>query len=179
MAENKKRIVLGSGKLYVADFSGSIPADSALEVETNLIGLISGGATLEYTPEFYTAEDDLGLVKKNFLTSEEAVLKSGILTWNGKTLAKLSATGKVTETSAKRTVKIGGVGNYDGKSYVIRFVHEDATDGDIRITIVGNNEAGFEMQFQKDSETVINAEFKAIPHDDDGTLTVYEEEIPA
>lgn len=175
MAINK-RIVLGSGKLYAAEFSGTIPTDTTLEVEGNLLGLISGGATLEYTPEFYEAKDDLGLASKSILTNEEAVLKSGILTWNADTLKKLVATGTVTsDTSAKtKTIKIGGIDNYDGKKYVIRFVHEDA-EGDVRVTIVGSNQSGFEMQFQKDAETVINAEFKAQPHDDNGTLIIFQE----
>lgn len=173
----EKRIVLGSGKLYVAEYTNTIPEDATIEVDGNLLGLISGGATLEYTPSFYEAKDDLGLVSKKFITEEDAILKSGILTWNGNTLAKLCATGRVSETDALRTVKIGGAGNYTGKKYVIHFVHEDDVDGDVRITIVGSNEAGFEMQFQKDTETIINAEFKAQPHDDEGTLVIYKEEI--
>ena len=174
----EKRIVLGSGKLYVTEFSGStLPADDTIETEGNLLGLISGGATLEYSPTFYEAKDDLGLVSKKFITEEEVVFKSGILTWNAQTLAKLCATGRLTEDSSgkTRTVKIGGSGNYNGKKYVIHFVHADAADGDVRITLVGSNEAGFEMAFQKDSETVINAEFKAEPHDTEGTLVVYKE----
>lgn len=174
----EKRIVLGSGKLYVTEFSGSaLPEDNTIETEANLLGLISGGATLEYSPTFYEAKDDLGLVSKKFVTEEEVVFKSGILTWNAQTLVKLCATGRITEdTSGKtRTVKIGGSGNYNGKKYVIHFVHTDAADGDVRITLVGSNEAGFEMAFQKDSETVINAEFKAEPHDTEGTLVVYKE----
>ena len=99
------------------------------------------------------------------------------MTWNGKTLQKLVNTGRVDEdTAGKRIVKIGGVGNYDGKKYVLRFVHEDAVEGDIRITIVGSNEAGFEIAFTKDEETVIDAEFTAFPIDDEGTLIIYEEE---
>lgn len=179
----EKRIVLGSGKLYVATYTdgAEIPEKETLEVESNLLGLISGGATLEYTPTFYEAKDDLGLVSKKFITDEEAILKSGILTWNAKTLQKLCATGRISEDSSKktRTVKIGGSGNYNGAKYVIRFVHTDEADGDVRITIVGSNEAGFEMQFQKDSETVINAEFKAQPQDTEGTLVVYEETYKA
>ena len=174
----EKRIVLGSGKLYVTEFSGStLPADDTIETEGNLLGLISGGATLEYSPTFYEAKDDLGLVSKKFITEEEVVFKSGILTWNAQTLAKLCATGRLTEDSSgkTRTVKIGGSGNYNGKKYVRHFVHADAADGDVRITLVGSNEAGFEMAFQKDSETVINAEFKAEPHDTEGTLVVYKE----
>ena len=175
------KIVLGSGKLYVTEATKTtsgytIPADSTLETTANLIGYIQGGATLEYTPEFYEAKDDLGYVSKKYLTEEEAVLKSGVMTWNGDTLAKLTSTARVTNGTGKKTVKIGGIGNIDGKNYVIRFVHEDDTDGDIRITIVGSNESGFEMAFAKDSETVINAEFKAVPNDNDGTLIIFEEE---
>ena len=60
--------------------------------------------------------------------------------------------------------------------FVLRFVHEDKAEGDIRITIVGSNEAGFEMAFAKDEETVIDAEFTAFPMDDEGTLLIYTEE---
>ena len=43
--------------------------------------------------------------------------------------------------------------------------------------MVGSNEAGFEMAFAKDAETVINAEFKAQPMDETGTLITYKETI--
>ncbi len=176
MAKNKK-IVLGSGLLYALEFTGDIPEDTVIETDENNLGLIKGGATLSYEPEYYTASDDLGLAVKKMLTNEEASLKSGIMTWNGKTLQKLCSTAKVTEDASKqtRTVKIGGVGNYDGKQYVLRFVHKDAIEGDIRLTIVGSNEAGFEIAFAKDEETVIDAEFTAFPLDSEGTLIIYEE----
>lgn len=183
-----KRIVLGSGKLFVVEATMQageyvIPADNVLEVDANILGYIQGGARLEYTPEFYEAKDDLGYVSKKMLTEEEAKLVSGIMTWNGDTLAKLSATARVDldddNTPTKRTVKIGGASNYDGTQYVIRFLHEDDIDGDIRVTIIGSNEAGFEVSFAKDAETVVNAEFKAVPNDNEGTLIIYEEEIKA
>lgn len=173
---NTEKIVLGSGKLYVTEFTDTLPEDAAIEVESNLIGLIQGGATLAYTPTFYEAKDDLGLVSKKFLTEEVVVLRSGIMTWNGNTIEKLTATARVTEAEGVRTVKIGGIDNYSGKQYVIHFVHTDDVDGDIRITIVGSNEAGFEMAFAKDKETVINAEFKAQPQDKEGTLILFKEE---
>ncbi len=173
----KERIVLGSGKLYVVEFSEEIPKDNIIETNDNLLGLIQGGATLTYTPTFYEAKDDLGIVAKKLVTEEQAVLKSGVMTWSGKTLEKLCSTARVTEDSITKTriVKIGGAGNYNGKKYVIHFVHEDKVDGDIRVTIVGSNEAGFELAFAKDKETVINAEFKAQPHDSEGTLILYKE----
>ena len=85
----------------------------------------------------------------------------------------------VTEDKEKgiRTVKIGGIGNATGKKYLLRFVHKDTQDGNIRVTIVGNNQAGFTIAFAKDSETVIDAEFKAQPMDKEGTLILYTEDI--
>lgn len=179
MTVKPERVVLGSGKLYILEFTGDIPEHAVVEVDANLIGLIKGGASLEYKPEFVTAEDDLGLVKKVILTKEEAKLKSGIMTWCGNTLKKLCSTARVTEDAEKklRTVKIGGVDNQDGKSYLIRFVHQDKADGDVRISIVGRNQAGFNLSFTKEKETVIDAEFDAIPLDAEGTLILYEEEI--
>lgn len=173
------KIVLGSGKVYISEFTDKIPENAVLETEENLLGLIQGGASLEYKPEFYTAEDDLGLAKKTILTKEEATLKTGIMTWCGKTLQKLCSTARVAEDTAKgtRTVKIGGAGNQDGKSYIIRFLHNDTVDGDVRVTVVGKNQSGFTLAFAKDKETVLDAEFIAEPHDKEGTLIIYQETI--
>lgn len=171
-----ERIILGSGTLYIAEFASSIPADAALEVEANLFGRIQGGAELEYKPSFYEAKDDSGLVSKVIITEEEVTLKSGIMTLNGNTLKKLSPTARVTEAAGKRTVKIGGVGNQDGKKYLLRFVYEDPVDGDVRLTIVGTNQSGFVFAFKKDKETIIDATFKAQPLDGEGTLVIYDEE---
>lgn len=179
---NKESIVLGSGDLYCTEFQGTdtaIPADNVIETEDNRLGHIKGGAEIEYAPEFYEAKDDMGKVSKVIITEEEATLKSGIMTWCGTTLEKLCQTARVTENEGKRTVKIGGVGNATGKKYLLRFVHKDEQDGNIRVTVVGNNQAGFTIAFAKDSETVIDAEFKAQPMDKEGTLILYEEDMDA
>lgn len=173
-----KRIALGSGKLYIKLFDETLPTTEELCVDANLIGYIQGGATLEYTPTFYEAKDDLGYATKTIITEEEAILKSGIMTFNGKTLNKLSDTARVTEDGTRhlRTVKIGGIGNMKREKYVICFHHEDNIDGDIWILIVGQNQAGFSLAFAKDKETVIDAEFKCLAQDDVGTLIQYIEE---
>lgn len=177
-----ERIVLGSGYLYISEFDSktkAIPTNEEIEKDENLLGLIQGGAEVTYKPSYYEAKDDMGKVSKTILTEEEATLKSGIMTWCGKTIEKLCETARVIEDKVKkiRTVKIGGVGNATGKKYVIHFVHKDETDGDIRVTIVGNNQAGFSFAFAKDKETVIDAEFKAAPQDKEGTLILYEEDM--
>ena len=175
---DKNTITLGSGKIYLNAFSDSMPTVDTLCVDGNLLGYIKGGAALEYTEETYEEKDDLGYVSKIITTSEEAVLKCGLLTWNGATLKKLIDRCTSTEASGKRTTKIGGAGNAQGGYYAICFKHEDATDGNLWILIKGRNTAGATLTFASDEGTVVEPEFKAMPQDDSGTLIELIEEIP-
>lgn len=177
-----QKIVLGSGTLYCVEFTGSdtaLPDDTDIEKTENILGRIQGGASVEYSQTLYTAEDDLGLAKRTVLTKEEVKLKSGIMTWNAYLLEKMTSTGRVTEDATKkiRTIKIGGVGNTNGKRYLLRFVNDDPIYGKMRLTIAGTNQAGLTIAFTRDKETVINAEFLAEPLDGEGTLVIYEEAI--
>lgn len=174
---DKTNITLGSGKIYITPYTDAVPAVDTLCVAGNLLGYIKGGASLEYTEETYEESDDLGYVSKVITTSEAAVLKCGLLTWNGTTLKNLIDRCNVTESGDKRTVKIGGAGNSQGANYAICFHHEDETDGDLWILIVGRNTAGATLTFAKDAGTVIEPEFKALPQDDAGTLVQLIEEI--
>ena len=172
----KDTITLGSGKLYFMEYEGTLPDVDAICVEENRLGYVKGGASIEYKPTYYEAKDDMGFITKTIITDEEALFKSGILTFNGNTLKTLSDTGRVTEENGKRTVLIGGAGNASNQNYVLCFHHEDAVDGDKWVEIVGRNQAGFTLSFKKDAETVIDAEFKCQPQDDSGTLIKYIEE---
>lgn len=180
MSKDFKRITLGSGDLYMMEYTGTtVPEKEAICVDSNLAGYIQGGATLEYKPSFYEAKDDTGICTKVIITEEEVLLKSGIMTFNANTLKTLCATGRVTDDNEKglRTILIGGVANNDGKKYVICFHHKDPIDGDIWVIIVGQNQSGFSLAFAKDKETIIDAEFKALSQDNEGTLIKYIEEI--
>lgn len=172
-------ITLGSGKLFIKEFEGTLPEFSEIEVDDNRLGWIKGGAALNYSGEFYDAEDDLGMVSKRKINSESVNLTSGIMTWNGKTLSVLCSTARVEENDGKRIVKIGGKDS--GKQYIIHFLHEDSIDGDVRVTLIGQNTSGFTLTFAKDSETVIDAEFSAIKGklDNEGTMVIITEEIGA
>ena len=183
MSEQKrdaKPITLGSGDLMIKEYDGTnMPAYTDFDVTKDLLGRIQGGATLEYKGTWYEAKDDTGKAVKTIITEEEATLKSGVMTWNGKTLAQLCSTARVTDNGGIRTVKIGGVGNHDGKSYAICFHHTDKVDGDVYVVVRAVNQGGFSLAFAKDKETVIDAEFKCLPQDEDGTLIQYVEEISA
>ena len=176
---SKENITLGSGKAYIVEITdGEMPTHTEICADENLLGHIKGGAELSYTEETYEEKDDLGLVSKVITTSEEAILKLGLLTWNGDTLGKLVDRCTVTEAEGVRTVKIGGAGNAQGKEWAICFLHEDKTDGNVWVLIRGRNTAGFTLTFAADAGTVIEPEFKALP-DEDGTLITLIEEIPA
>lgn len=179
MAKRDKDVItLGSGKIYVQAFATTMPTVDTLCVEENLLGHIKGGAALEYTQETYEEKDDLGLVSKIITTTEEALLRCGLITWNGTTLQKLVDRCQVTEAAGKRTTKIGGAGNAQGGYYAICFFHEDKTDGNVWVMIKGLNTAGFTITFSSEEGTVVEPEFKALPHDDAGTLIQLIEEIP-
>lgn len=174
---DKEVITLGSGDLMIKKFTDAIPKYSDFAAETDLLGRIQGGATLEYKGEWYEAKDDTGKAVKIIMVDESASLKTGIITWNGKTLEQLISTARVTESEGIRIVKIGGVANQDNTSYALCFHHHDPVDGDIWIVMRCVNQGGLSLAFIKDKETVIDAEFKCLPQDDEGTLIEYVEEI--
>lgn len=175
--DETKKIPLGSGDLYCVEYSGTIPADTTFEAEGNRLGHITGGASFEYKPSYYTAKDDLNRVHKTIVTDEEASLKTGLITWNTSVLNKLIATGTVEEKNGVRTLKIGGLTGQNDKKYLFRFVNRDKVDGDTKVTILGSNEAGLAIAWAKDKEAAINPEIKAVTLDDNGTLAIINEEI--
>lgn len=176
---DKDTITIGSCKVYMAVFADTMPSKETLFVEDNRVGYVKGGAAVEYTTEPYEEKDDLGYVSKIIVISEEVLVKLGLITWNGKTLQQLVDRCTVTEAEGMRTVKIGGAGNAQGKYYAIGLWHEDKADGDIWIMLKGRNNAGVTLTLAADSGTLLEPEFKAMPHDEAGTLLEYIEEIPA
>jgi len=169
-------VILGSGDLYLAEYAtGTIPIDTILEVEANLVGRISGGASLEYKPTTYEVTDDKGMVLKRIITKEEVTFKSGVLTWNLETLAKLCA-GAVASTAAEVKLKIGGAKLL--KSYVLQFVHTKDDGFKLRTTLIVTASDGFTLAFTKDKETIVDAIFKALSQTD-GTLIIIRDQLTA
>ena len=189
--KDKERIRLGSGKLYITEVPNDLDTKlattastltyfDAMATDANLLGLISGGAAFEYTNSTQKISDDLEKVTKTTLTTEDATLKSGIMTWNGETLEKLVETCRVQDDPilGYRQVKIGGLENANGKTYALLFVHEDKVDGNVYTFITGKNTAGLKMEYKKDAATVIDATFTAESLDSTGTKVVLLEQIP-
>lgn len=181
MPEKKKdSITLGSGDFYIMEFDGTVPELETMKTEENRLAHTKGGASIEYTVETYTEKDDFGRVSKTIITTEEAILKGGLLAWDGVDITKLCATARISEDSEKgiRTVKIGGTANDNGKSYAVLFHHPDAKDGDQSVLVVGKNTAGLTITYSTDEGSVLEPEFTAEPMDDEGTLIQFTETIP-
>lgn len=181
-----KRIILGSGELFrVAVPSDTIADPETYCIEANRFSHIKNGATLEYTQEKTTVEDDLGLVHKTRLNTESAKLKCGLMTLEPASLQYLSSTAgaptniaAVANTSvAKKQVKIGGIKNESETPYLWIFHHKDDVDGDIWVVLKGNHNTGFNIQFKKDDANVSDLEIDAQPLDSDGHKVYYYEEV--
>lgn len=182
LVANIEEYTLGSGDLFIKEYTAGT-AVTADDVITNgeRLGEIKGGASLEYTTETKEDSSDLGRTKIVIISKEDVVLKSGVMTWNGKTLEKLCQTARVTveESTKKRTIKIGGLAHAANKSYAVAFQYKGDGKKGLTVLIVGKNTAGFTVSFSSDNATVIDAEFKAQALDNDGTLVVIEETVPA
>lgn len=177
MKREGKPITLGSGKIYAMLYTDTVPAHTDICKPENLLGHIKGGASLAYTEEATVEKDDLGYAYKIITTTEEVLLKCGLITWNGETLDTIIDRSSTTVKDGLRITKIGGPGNAKGAYYAVCFHHEDPKDGDVWVLIVGRNTAGAELAFATDAGTVIEPEFKALPQDDDGTLVQFIEEV--
>lgn len=163
MAENeKKEILLGDGDLYMYEFTGSeIPDDKEIETEENNVGNTSGGTSIEYAPEPYEVKNQYGKTVKRTVTSEEVTFKSGLLDWDLEKI-KLLTTGNTKEDKEKGTRKLTFGGNNPLKNVLVRFVHTKDNGLKVRFTMIGSSGNGFEMEFDSESETVVDAEFTAV-----------------
>ena len=177
-----QRVVLGAGKWYIAPYTSGALDMETVEEEDNLLGYTQGGATITFTPETYTIEDDIGMVRRTFQTKASAEMKTGLLTFTTESLAAVLSVGQVTQTPAsasargKTTLKLGG-GKSALKKFSVVFVYEDDETGfKTRIGMVATNTAPLELVFAKDAETVVDVTFTAESNGVDDTIIVIEEE---
>lgn len=177
-----QRVVLGAGKWYIAPYTSGALDMETVEEEDNLLGYTQGGATITFTPETYTIEDDIGMVRKTFQTKAAAEMKTGLLTFTTDSLAAMLSVGQAVQTPAsasergKTTLKLGG-GKSALKKFSVVFVYEDDETGfKTRIGMVATNTAPLELVFAKDAETVVDVTFTAESNGVDDTIIVIEEE---
>lgn len=187
VTEDPKRIVLGSGENYLKEVTGSVDTTDIDALITdlfkpeNLWGDTKNGATLTYTPTSYTVNDDLGRVTETSLTKEEVKLTFGLVRVNSKILLPLMETARkeVSKVTGRTIIKIGGIVNATGKSYLVGFKHLDAKRGNIYVIIIGKNDGELQFSFNPESETILNPSFTAGAMDEDGTKIIVVMDQPA
>ena len=172
-------IPVGSGHVYATEFSGTIPADNVIETEANRLGYVEGGGTIEYQPSFAMFRDDLHIVSRTKLTSEECTFKAELLAYSLSDMDKFASTARIAEADGHRTIKIGGMVNDSGKRWLIRFHHPDAKYGDVRLTVVGTQAGGFTLTYKNDEASKMALEIHAEPSDNEGTLILMDETLPS
>jgi len=178
-ADNSDEIILGSGDLYLVEYTGEIPEDTTIETDANRAGNIKGGATLEYSMESQTVQDDKGRVKKTIITQETVVFKTGLITWIKTYLQALVQTARVDETTKQghRVYKLGGLANLSKKKWLWRFVHTRDDGRKLRITVTGKNTGTISLAFQTEEATQVDAEITADTLDASGTLVILDDEL--
>lgn len=179
--DKSEEIILGSGDLFVVAFTGEIPDDATIEKDTNRAGNIKGGATLEYSMESQTVQDDKGRVKKTIITKETVLFKTGLITWVKTWIKALVQTARIDETTkaGHRLFKLGGLSNVNKERYLYRFVHNRDDGRKLRVTVTGKNTGTISMAFQPEDATTVDAEITADTLDKEGTLVILDDELPA
>ena len=184
-AKKANRIALGSGKMYCIEESETVKLTSAMTIETvlkfvednvkedNILGRIKNGATYNYNFTTYTEKDDFNEVSKTTTTDENVTLGAGFITFDLSMLQKLIATLQhESDENGNEMAKIGGIKHDNGKKYIIIFVHEDKTDGDIIVMIRGKNTGAIALAFANGAGTMTNPVFTAEPFDTDGVTSI-------
>lgn len=179
-----KRIALGSGKLYCIKVTSEVCLKSSMDIaavltfiktnaiEANILGRIKGGATYNYSATTYTEKDDFSEVSKTNITDESASLSAGMVTFDLSMINQVIATAQHSnDENGNEMVKIGGLQNDKGEKYILIFVHEDKTDGNIAVLIQGENTAAVALAFANGAGTVTNPTFTAEPFDTSGVST--------
>lgn len=180
--DNSDEIILGSGELYVCEFTGdAIPEDSVIETDANRAGNIKGGAKLEYSTSSQTVKSDNGRVKKTIITEETVKFVTGLITWTKTWVQALIATARVDEASKTnhRVFKLGGLNNQSKKKYLYRFVHTRDDGRKIRLTVTGKNTGTISLAFDPENATTVDAEITADTLDSEGTLVIFDDELTA
>ena len=175
MAGNTEKVILGAGKWYLKAYTSGEVDLATLVADANLIGYTQGGATIEYTPETYTVEDDIGMVRKTFMTKAAATMKTGLLTMGVASLVALMSMGDVTTSGSKTTLKLGG-GRSALKKFAVAFQYTDPDDDStITVGMIATNAGTLSLAFTKDKETVPEITFTAESNGVNDTIIVIEE----
>lgn len=180
MAKPKRQTYYGSGTVY--EFN--IPADFTMPTtaaaiktfvetyatENNQIGFLKGGFELEVTTENLQDQSDLGEMKIDVITKEEAALNFSLFNSNGETLSRLYPTATTTDG----VTVVGGLANASQTDHVILFVSANKNGDDEQTVFIaeGKNTEGFTINWNPDSVEPFACNYSVVPFNTNGNLFV-------
>ncbi len=176
----KRQTYYGSGTIYEfpkpATEGWTIPDTTAAiktfvetyALDTNQIGFLKNGFQLATTTETLTDQSDLGEMKIDVITKEEAQITFALFNSNGETLERLYPTAST--TSGVTTV--GGLANASQIDHVLMFVSANKNeDGEQTVFIaLGKNTSGFNINWNPDSVEPFSCQYTVVPFNTDGNL---------
>lgn len=173
----RDEVIMGAGEVYMYEFTGDkVPTDAEIETVEHNVGHCSGGFSIDYKPEKYDVVNSFGKTVKSFITKEEITAKTGILSWDLKKIALLSAAKYIEDTTKKVRKLLFGGEDKSLKTVLLRFVHIKDNGKKIRFTMIGQGGNGFALEFSGEKEVTVDAEITAIEYVKN-FLAEFEEEL--
>lgn len=189
-----KKTFYGSGRVYsVAYDADTFPkientkAPTQEEIETmcaflklvmtedNQIGYLKGGYQFNISTNNLSDKSDLGEMKIDVITEENATCQFSLFNANAETIAAQYPTAQYgTETTTGFGVAtIGGLAGIDETPHVIVFKHDDTAYGDTLVICLGKNVSGFDAVWSQDSVTPFACNFAVQPYNSKGNLAMF------
>lgn len=174
----RRRTTYGSGTLYALDPTGiTIPTTEAAAktfvetycTEENQLGFLKNGLTITIDPESLTDQSDLGEMKIDLLTQENATVETAVFNVNGETVARVYPTATYTDS----VMVVGGLSGVaqDAKLYI--FVEANVQNGKQQVVIfLGKNTSGFSIQWSPDGVQPFSINLAVEPFNTQGNLFV-------
>ncbi len=172
-ADNTKTsqdIVMGSGKLYlkeVLNATETMPDWKTIAVSQNFPGHIKGGFTYTFDVSSTTVGDDLNEVEKTLATEKKATASCGLITWDGRTVAKFVKGCTVTEENGYRITEIGGNNTENNHLFWCVFVPTD-NSRIVAFCFKGDPIGGLNGIFKVGESNNLEPKFSVVPYNSNG-----------
>lgn len=180
MSKPKRQTYYGSGTMYEfakpATEGWTIPSTTAAikafveeyALDTNQIGFLKNGFQVAVTTNTLTDQSDLGEMKIDVITEEQAQMTFALFNSNGETLERLYPTAK----TVSGVTTVGGLANASQEDHVIMFVSANKNeDGEQTVFIgMGKNTSGFNINWNPTSVEPFSCQYTVVPFNTEGNL---------
>lgn len=180
MSKPKRQTYYGSGTMYEfvkpSTEGWTIPTSAAdiadfvtqYATENNQIGFLKNGFQVAVTTETLTDQSDLGEMKIDVITKEEAQMTFALFNSCGETISRLYPTAK----TSNGVTTVGGLANATQADHVIMFVSANKNeDGEQTVLIgMGKNTSGFNLNWNPQNVEPFSCQYTVVPFNTDGNL---------